>query len=124
MKDSTFLKEHNGRLMWHPMTSSQDSIEQPPKIITGGDGVSIVDVDGHRVVDGVGGLWNVNLGYPCQPVKDAISQQLDALPYELSEFFAPDEVCPVHALPLAAPIVSKHLCAWHGSITNCAAGMA
>ncbi len=107
MKDSNFLKEHNGRLMWHPMTSPQDSIDNPPKIITGADGVCITDIDGHRVVDGVGGLWNVNLGYSCQPVKDAIAAQLDTLPYystfrgtsndvaielswELSEFFAPD----------------------------------
>ena len=107
MKDSNFLKENNGRLMWHPMTSPHDSIEQPPKIIVGGDGVSITDIDGHRVVDGVGGLWNVNLGYSCQPVKDAIAAQLETLPYystfrgtsndviielsyELGEFFAAD----------------------------------
>jgi len=107
MKDSNFLKEHNGRLMWHPMTSPKDSIDQPPKIITESHGVSITDIDGHTVVDGVGGLWNVNLGFSCQPIKDAIAAQLDRLPYystfrgttndvaielsyELSEFFAPD----------------------------------
>ena len=107
MKDSNFLKENNGRLMWHPMTSPQDSIDSPPKIITGSSGVSITDIDGHTVVDGVGGLWNVNLGYSCQPVKDAITDQLARLPYystfrgasndaaielsyELSAFFAPD----------------------------------
>lgn len=107
MKDSNFLKEHNGRLMWHPMTSHHDSIENPPIIITEASGVTIQDIDGHEVVDGVGGLWNVNLGYSCQPVKDAITQQLAKLPYystfrgtsndaaielsyELSEFFAPD----------------------------------
>ncbi|MEM7061004.1 MAG: aminotransferase class III-fold pyridoxal phosphate-dependent enzyme, partial [Pseudomonadota bacterium] len=81
MKDSNFLKEHNGRLMWHPMTSPKDSVDHPPKIITGAEGVSIVDVDGNRVVDAVGGLWNVNLGYSCKPVKEAIATQLDALPY-------------------------------------------
>lgn len=107
MKDSNFLKENNGRFMWHPMTSPKDSIDQPPKIITGSNGVTITDIDGHNVVDAVGGLWNVNLGYSCQPVKDAIAAQLDALPYystfrgtsndaaielsfELSQFFAPD----------------------------------
>ena len=107
MKDSNFLKEHNGRLMWHPMTSPQDSIDNPPKIITGSSGVSISDIDGHTVVDAVGGLWNVNLGYSCQPVKNAITNQLERLPYystfrgasndvaielsyKLSEFFAPD----------------------------------
>lgn len=107
MKDANFLKENNARHLWHPMTHPAESLANPPDIITGGDGVEITDVDGHRAVDAVGGLWNVNLGYSCQPVKDAIATQLDRLPYysifrgttndaviELSwmlrEFFAPD----------------------------------
>ncbi len=82
MKDSNFLKENNARHIWHPMghpgkLRSSDA----PTIITGADGVHITDIDGHRVVDGVGGLWNVNLGYSCDPVKQAISAQLDRLPY-------------------------------------------
>jgi len=107
MKDANFLKANNARSMWHPMTAPSDSLNNPPTIITGASGVRIRDVDGHEVVDAVGGLWNVNLGYSCQPVKDAIAAQLDALPYysifrgtsndkviELAEvlrdFFAPD----------------------------------
>ena len=27
------------------------------------EGVHVVDVDGRRLLDAVGGLWNVNLGY-------------------------------------------------------------
>jgi adenosylmethionine-8-amino-7-oxononanoate aminotransferase len=107
MKDQNWLKEHNARSMWHPMTAPSDSLINPPTIITEGHGVKIIDVDGHEVVDAVGGLWNVNLGFSCQPVKDAIYAQLNRLPYystfrgtsndaviELSEmlrsFFAPD----------------------------------
>ncbi len=107
MKNANFLKENNARQLWHPMTSPADSHENPPKIITKASGVSITDIDGHTVVDAVGGLWNVNLGYSCQTVKDAIAQQLETLPYystfrgttndavielsyELSEFFAAD----------------------------------
>lgn len=107
MKDANFLKANNARSLWHPMTAPSDSLNNPPTIITGASGVRIRDVDGHEVVDAVGGLWNVNLGYSCQPVKDAIAAQLDALPYysifrgtsndkviELAEvlrdFFAPD----------------------------------
>lgn len=107
MKDSNFLKENNARHLWHPMTSPQDSRDLPPRIITGSEGVRITDIDGHSVVDAVGGLWNVNLGYSCQLVKDAMARQLDTLPYystfrgatndaaielsyELGEFFAPD----------------------------------
>ncbi|OAN82137.1 hypothetical protein A8B81_09720 [Sulfitobacter pontiacus] len=107
MKDENFLKENNARHMWHPMSHPADSLANPPKIITGGKGVRIVDVDGNETIDAVGGLWNVNLGYSCEPVKEAISAQLGQLPYystfrgtsndaviELSymlrEFFAPD----------------------------------
>lgn len=107
MKDSNFLKEKNAKSLWHPMAHPADSLANPPTIVTGAQGVRITDVDGHEVVDGVGGLWNVNLGFSCAPVKEAIAQQLDVLPYysifrgtsndkviELSEvlrdFYAPD----------------------------------
>ncbi|MDX5383708.1 MAG: aspartate aminotransferase family protein [Rhodobacterales bacterium] len=107
MKDSNFLKEHNARSMWHPMAHPADSLANPPTIVTGAQGVRITDVDGHEVVDAVGGLWNVNLGFSCAPIKAAIAAQLDRLPYystfrgtsndavielseELRRFFAPD----------------------------------
>jgi adenosylmethionine-8-amino-7-oxononanoate aminotransferase len=107
MKDANFLKANNARSLWHPMTAPSDSLKNAPTIVTGATGVRIRDVDGHEVVDAVGGLWNVNLGYSCQPIKDAIAAQLDALPYysifrgtsndkvielaeELRAFFAPD----------------------------------
>jgi putrescine---pyruvate transaminase len=107
VKDSNFLKENNARHFWHPMAHPKDSQDNPPTILTGGEGVSIVDVDGHKALDAVGGLWNVNLGYSCEPVKQAIADQLSALPYystfrgtsndkaielsyELADFFAAD----------------------------------
>ncbi len=107
MKDSNFLKENNARHLWHPMAHPADSLANPPDIIVEAEGVEIIDVDGHRTIDAVGGLWNVNLGYSCQPVKDAITAQLNRLPYYsifrgttndnvielaemLAEFFAPD----------------------------------
>jgi adenosylmethionine-8-amino-7-oxononanoate aminotransferase len=81
MKDQNFLKENNARSLWHPMAHPADSKANPPVIVTGAQGVRITDIDGHEVVDGVGGLWNVNLGFSCQPVKDAIAAQLDRMPY-------------------------------------------
>ena len=107
LKDSNFLKENNARYQFHPMAHPADSLASPPTIITGGEGVRIRDIDGKETIDAVGGLWNVNLGYSCAPVKEAITRQLDALPYystfrgtsndavitlsyELAEFFAED----------------------------------
>ena len=107
MKDSNFLKENNARLFWQPMAHPADSQKNPPTILTGGEGVHIIDIDGNKVIDAVGGLWNVNLGYSCDPVKQAIVEQLNVLPYystfrgttndkaielsyELAEFFKED----------------------------------
>lgn len=107
MKDDNFLKENNGRHFWQPMTHPADSQANPPVMVTEAEGVRITDIDGHQAVDAVGGLWNVNLGYSCQPVKEAITAQLNRLPYYstfrgttndaavelswmLSEFFAPE----------------------------------
>ncbi|MBT7907178.1 MAG: aminotransferase class III-fold pyridoxal phosphate-dependent enzyme [Marinovum sp.] len=81
MKDDNFLKENNARHLWHPMGHPADSLANPPKIITGAEGVKITDIDGHSVVDAVGGLWCVNLGYSNDVVKDAIAKQLYDLPY-------------------------------------------
>jgi putrescine aminotransferase len=66
---------------WQPMAHPAASKRNPSKIISAAEGVEIVDVDGHRALDAVGGLWNVNLGYSCQSIKDAITQQLEQLPY-------------------------------------------
>ena len=81
MKDSNYLKERNAKSIWHPMAHPADSLNNPPTIVTEAEGTRISDVDGHQVVDAVGGLWNVNLGYSCEPVKAAIANQLDRLPY-------------------------------------------
>jgi adenosylmethionine-8-amino-7-oxononanoate aminotransferase len=107
VKDSNYLKERNAKSIWHPMAHPADSLNNPPTIVTEAEGTRISDVDGHQVVDAVGGLWNVNLGYSCEPVKAAIANQLDRLPYYsifrgtsndcvielgdmLQDFFAPD----------------------------------
>jgi adenosylmethionine-8-amino-7-oxononanoate aminotransferase len=107
MKDSNFLRAHNAKHLWHPMAHPAEMQANPPAIITGGEGCVIEDINGAQLIDAVGGLWNVNLGYSCEPIKQAITDQLKDLPYysifrgttndkiiELSEvlrdFFAPE----------------------------------
>jgi putrescine---pyruvate transaminase len=107
MRNANFLKENNARHMWHAMANAGEMRSNPPQIINSANGVEITDIDGHAVLDAVGGLWNVNLGYSCEPVKKAIRDQLDHLPYystfrgtsnspvielsyELAEFFKPE----------------------------------
>lgn len=81
MKESNFLKAHNAKHVWHPMAHPAEMKANPPAIITGGEGCMIRDIDNSMLIDAVGGLWNVNLGYSCEPVKKAIADQLNELPY-------------------------------------------
>lgn len=81
MRDNNFLRENSTKHVWQPMAHPAEVRKNPPTIITGAEGVRITDVDGHTAIDAVGGLWNANLGYSCQPIKDAIARQLDVLPY-------------------------------------------
>ncbi|WP_371170437.1 aspartate aminotransferase family protein [Aliiroseovarius sp. 2305UL8-7] len=109
MKTDNFIKENNARQFWQPMTHPAEAQKSPPKIIVGGSGVRIKDIDGAEAIDAVGGLWNVNLGYSNDAVKSAITRQLDSLPYystfrgttndaaielayELCEFFKPEGI--------------------------------
>ena len=81
MKDDNFLRENNARHLWHPMGHPGDVQANAPAIIAKAEGVVIEDLDGHKTVDAVGGLWCVNLGYSNDVVKDAIAKQLYDLPY-------------------------------------------
>ncbi|WP_064696249.1 aspartate aminotransferase family protein [Rhizobium aegyptiacum] len=107
MRESNFIMENNARHLWHPMAHPAEMQANPPRIINSGEGVEIIDIHGQKVLDAVGGLWNVNLGYSCEPVKKAIREQLDELPYystfrgttnsplielsyELADWFKPD----------------------------------
>ncbi|MFN3208797.1 MAG: aminotransferase class III-fold pyridoxal phosphate-dependent enzyme [Roseovarius sp.] len=81
MKDDNFLREMNARHLWHPMGHPGEQQRNAPTIIKSAEGVEITDIDGHRVVDAVGGLWCTNLGYSNDAIKQAISDQLWQLPY-------------------------------------------
>lgn len=75
------LKAENARHLLHPMTHPGTVREAPPDIIARGEGSFIWDVDGHRLVDAVGGLWCANLGFGRKEIRDAIVAQLDELPF-------------------------------------------
>jgi len=63
--------------MLHPNEMSQ---RQPIRIVRG-DGCYVYDDSGAKLVDGVAGLWNVNVGHNRPEVKAAIVAQLDELEY-------------------------------------------
>lgn len=75
------LKAVNAKRLLHPMANLKAMHDTPPDIIVRGEGSWIWDVDGHRMVDGVGGLWSANLGFGRKEIRDAIVAQLDELAF-------------------------------------------
>ena len=75
------LKQDNAEFQWHPMAHPAAMKKSKPDIVARGEGCWIWDVDGHKMLDGVGGLWASNLGHSATSVRDAIVAQLDELPF-------------------------------------------
>jgi len=70
----------------HPFTDHKELGEKRSRIITRADGVYIFDSDGNKILDGMSGLWCVNVGYGRNELVDAATQQLRELPYYNSFF--------------------------------------
>lgn len=70
-------KEHH----LHPFTNHKELHKKRSRIITRADGVYIYDIDGNRFLDGMSGLWCVNVGYGRDELVDAATQQMHELPY-------------------------------------------
>jgi putrescine---pyruvate transaminase len=75
------LKADNAQYLWHPMAHPAAMKKSRPDIIARGEGCWVWDIDGHKMLDGVAGLWSSNLGHSCREVRDAIVAQLDELPF-------------------------------------------
>ena len=79
--DFEHVKRDNAQYLWHPMAHPAAMKRQAPDIVARGEGCWVWDVDGHKLLDGVGGLWASNLGHSNRLVRDAIVAQLDELPF-------------------------------------------
>ncbi|MGP7734076.1 aspartate aminotransferase family protein [Oceanimonas smirnovii] len=65
----------------HPFTDSRALQQKGARVIERGEGVYLWDSQGQRILDGMAGLWCVNLGYGRQELIEAAHQQLQQLPY-------------------------------------------
>ena len=65
----------------HPYTNLRQHEEQGPLVITGGDGVYVIDDDGKRYIEGLAGLWCTALGFSEKRLAEAARKQMEKLPY-------------------------------------------
>ncbi len=65
----------------HPFTETKALNAKGVRVITKADGVYIWDSEGNRLIDGMSGLWCVNVGYGRQELADAARDAMEQLPY-------------------------------------------
>ena len=70
----------------HPFTDSKALAERGTRVITRAEGVYLYDSEGHRILDGMSGLWCVALGYGRRELAEAAYKQMQELPYYNSFF--------------------------------------
>lgn len=64
-----------------PFTDYRQLNEKGARIITRAEGVHLWDSEGQRILDGMAGLWCVNVGYGREELVEAASRQMRELPY-------------------------------------------
>lgn len=65
----------------HPFTDFKALQAQGTRVITRAEGVHLYDAEGNRILDGMAGLWCVNLGYGRSELVDAATRQMQKLAY-------------------------------------------
>lgn len=84
----------------HPWTDFSVFKEKGSLVISESQGAYVFDSDGKRYLDGIGGLWCVNIGYGNEETAEAIADQVRRMPY-YSTF---THVTPPPAAQLAAKL--------------------
>lgn len=66
----------------HPFTDHGALADEGgPRVITHGEGVYLWDTEGRRILDGMGGLWCVNIGYGRKEPGEVAHRQMDKLAF-------------------------------------------
>src|SRR5262249_23201956 len=68
------LPEAERRFLVHPLHHPED--HKAPFFVERGDGAMLIDVDGRALIDGLSGLWNVNIGHGRGELADAAAAQM------------------------------------------------
>ncbi len=67
--------------VWHPLTQHRDLEQAPPLAIESASGCFLVAEGGRRYLDGVSGLWCVNVGHGRRELAEVAREQMERLAY-------------------------------------------
>ena len=103
MDGTAQLLESDRRFLVHPLHHPED--HRPPLLVIEGRGAMLHLADGREVIDGLAGLWNVNVGHGRGELADAAAGQMRKIAYASAYVGATNEP----AIRLAEKIVKPRL---------------
>ena len=79
-------QELDSRHYLHPFTDFKALAAEGARVIVRAEGPYLYDSEGQRILDGMAGLWCVNVGYGRKELAEAAYRQMQELPYYNSFF--------------------------------------
>ena len=73
--------EYDRKHILHPFTEFPRFLMEGSRLFDKAEGAYVYGVDGQKYLDGIGGLWCVNIGYGRKEMADAIAEQVLDLPF-------------------------------------------
>jgi adenosylmethionine-8-amino-7-oxononanoate aminotransferase len=101
MDGTTQLLESDRRFLVHPLHHPDD--HRQPLVVVEGKGAMLRDAEGRDYIDGLSGLWNVNVGHGRAELADAASAQMRRIAFASAYIGATNEP----AVRLAEMIVRR-----------------
>ena len=89
MDGTTQLLETDRRYLVHSLHHPDD--HRQPLVVTEGRGAMLRDADGREYIDGLSGLWNVNVGHGRAELAEAASAQMRRIAFASAYIGATNE---------------------------------
>lgn len=84
--DAAAIRQLDAAHYLHPFTDHNDLAGKGARIIVRGEGIYLWDSDNNKILDGMSGLWCVNVGYGRTSISQAVYRQMETLPFYNSFF--------------------------------------
>ncbi|HEV7816720.1 MAG TPA: aspartate aminotransferase family protein [Janthinobacterium sp.] len=98
--DTRAIQQMDTAHFLHPFTDFKQLSATGARVIVRGDGIYLWDSEGRKILDGMSGLWCVNVGYGRTSISQAVYRQMETLPFYNSFFHTTN----VPAVQLAAKL--------------------
>jgi putrescine aminotransferase len=99
--DTRAIQQLDSAHYLHPFTDHNELRGKGARVMVRGEGIYLWDSEGNKILDGMSGLWCVNVGYGRTSISEAVYRQMETLPFYNSFFNTTN----VPAVRLAALLV-------------------